>query len=398
MFQLYAPTVTALSSGTGIFYRDVLVGEVLDMHVAEGVEPVHATIFVQKPYDAQVRTGTVFWQAKGIETNVTNTGLHVQISSLEAASSGGVAFGLPPRHSDYPPAQANTPFKLFTDEDAANRASFNQRIPYVLYFKASTSGLDTGSAVMLQGTQVGEVTGLQLTDAPGTVEGRVRVMIDLLPQAIDVVGGPSESTAALGRRLIEAGLQAKLETTSYVKNSQSVTLAFQPAHGAVVSEDGVLVMPTSEEAATGGVVSRVQNALQSALNLPVEAMANTANATVSGLSQKIAGLQTGSGLGPVRVMLESTQAQIRQLNASLSQTLAGLPTMADKLEHTLASANRSVSSLDAEYGTGSELTDEIGRMLAKYYDTARHARMLADYLNRHPEAVIRGSTGQASER
>ena len=214
-FALVAPEVGGLTSGTGCFYRDVLVGEVLENHVGEGAEPVQAQVFIRKPFDDRVRTGTVFWRSTGVETTVSAGGLHLEVTSLPAAVQGGIAFGTPPGAPDYPVAAGGTTFPLFADEPTATRASYRQRIPYVLYVETTAAGLGAGSQVLLYGQLVGEVTGVQLVRSDALGHLRVRVTMDVLPQTMHILGSLG-STQALGPRLVAAGLQGKLDTTSYV--------------------------------------------------------------------------------------------------------------------------------------------------------------------------------------
>jgi paraquat-inducible protein B len=50
------------------------------------------------------------------------------------------------------------------------------------------------------------------------------------------------------------------------------------------------------------------------------------------------------------------------------------------------------------YGPNSEFQRNMDRMMSEMNDAARSFRVLADYLDRHPEALIRGRASQASER
>ena len=397
-FVLTAPKVDGLSSGTGVFYRDVLVGEVLSNHVGEGTAPVRAEIFVRKPFDERVRTGTVFWQSKGVETKVTATGLHLELSSLQAAVSGGVSFGLPSDAAEYPAASENTSYPLFGDEPTAFRASYRERIPYVLYFESSAAGLATGSQVTLQGIQVGEVTSVGLVHGTGTEPARVRVTLDVLPQSAGVDDRHNDP-AALGRRLVASGLQGKLETSSYVTNSQAITLDFHPAPSPVqfVQEDGVLVLPTAEASSSGGL-SGLPGLAKQALQLPYAALGGALNATIQALTARIAAAKAGKKLAPITAMIQATRLTIRQTDARLTQSLSRLPATADKLQQVLAKAARNVGSLNDKYGTGSGLSEVIGRALAKYYDTARYTRLLAERLDQHPESIVRGTTSLGAER
>jgi paraquat-inducible protein B len=50
------------------------------------------------------------------------------------------------------------------------------------------------------------------------------------------------------------------------------------------------------------------------------------------------------------------------------------------------------------YGQNSEFARNMGRLMREVNDTARSFRVLTDYLDRHPESLLRGRAMQASER
>src|SRR6185437_8404166 len=85
----------SISSGSPVFSRGIVVGEVID-YKFDGAQPrIPVRLFVKKPYDALVHDGTQFWNASGISVDAGDGGLKVQIESLEAVLAGGIAFETP---------------------------------------------------------------------------------------------------------------------------------------------------------------------------------------------------------------------------------------------------------------------------------------------------------------
>jgi paraquat-inducible protein B len=78
---------------------------------------------------------------------------------------------------------------------------------------------------------------------------------------------------------------------------------------------------------------------------------------------------------------EEIETSVARLLNNLNQTL----TNADKV---LGSANRLIEP-------NSVLDTELNNLLRQGGDAARSFRVLADYLERHPEALIRGKSGEA---
>jgi paraquat-inducible protein B len=73
-----------------------------------------------------------------------------------------------------------------------------------------------------------------------------------------------------------------------------------------------------------------------------------------------------------------------------------------ELDQTLVSARRALDDADKLVGNADKLIapnsvlgEQLGTTLEEVNRAARALRVLADYLERHPEALIRGKTGEA---
>ena len=78
--------------------------------------------------------------------------------------------------------------------------------------------------------------------------------------------------------------------------------------------------------------------------------------------------------------------------------LQRLPDISAQLQQAVQHANEFLSSVDNSYGAHSDFNRDAKHVLEDASDAARSIRLLADYLERHPEALLRGKTlsnGQA---
>ncbi|WP_158744477.1 intermembrane transport protein PqiB [Acidisphaera sp. L21] len=400
-YVLHAPTVASLASGTRVFFRDAWVGEVLNRHIEEGTAEITAEVFVRSPYDKRVRTGTVWWQYSGVDAAYVGNGIHVAVTSVQAALSGAVAFGVPPGAPDYPLAPGGTNYPMFSDEDTASRASYSQRIPYVVYLTDTDHGPDAGTPVLLYGTQVGEVTGVRLLSSPLTGAMQMRVAFNVLPTRMKMIGDDATnlSVPALGEKLARAGMQASLTTTSYVTNKQALALdlpAVPPRDPAqTVSETGVIVLPASGGSAMTSSAASLVNSLN---DFPYQSTGQTISAALAAFATVAKGIDGPSKARALSATLASARASIQSADASLTPILRELPADADSLDRQLKQADQALASIDDRFGSASTLQQSVARKLADYYDTIRYTRLLADYLARHPEAIARGTTGYGAER
>lgn len=399
-FELKTARVGSLGSGSPVFYRDIVVGEVLGYSLPEGNGPITVKVFVRAPYDKWVRQATHFWNASGLRVEVGATGVHVQLESLQALLSGGVAFNTPEEGRDTPSAEANASYKLFASEGDANASSFTQRLAFVLYFQSSAGGLSVGSPVQLYGIQIGNVTDVALQFDPVQATARVRVAIEVQPERLTAVGGnPTLTPEAVARHLVAHGMRATLATTNYVTGSLAVSLEFPPnaPTAQVVSEGNALVLPT-QNGGLAGLTQSVSEIMAKVNGIPFAQIGTNANGALAGLNSLLAGPELKQAVGAASTTLVDVQGLVKRADAGLAPLFKRLPDMSADLQQALSRASHLVGSADSSYGSNSQFQRDLERMMAQLNDTARSIRLLADFLDRHPEALIRGRTNQGSER
>jgi paraquat-inducible protein B len=62
---------------------------------------------------------------------------------------------------------------------------------------------------------------------------------------------------------------------------------------------------------------------------------------------------------------------------------------------TLRQAQAAIASIQRTVGPASGLTDDAGNVMQELTRAARSIRVFADYLDRHPDALLRGKAGGA---
>jgi paraquat-inducible protein B len=86
--------------------------------------------------------------------------------------------------------------------------------------------------------------------------------------------------------------------------------------------------------------------------------------------------------------LREAGALAKQARTDLGPALARLPAISEKLEKAVDGANEALGQ--GGYGTDSTVQRQVERTLSQVADAARSIRLLADFLNRHPEALVSG--------
>jgi paraquat-inducible protein B len=160
-FLLQAKRIGSLNLGSPIMFRDIEVGEILGWDIGEMARNITVHAFIRAPFDQYVHDNSRFWNASGAEVQLGAKGLKLQVESLRAVILGGIAFETP----DTPPAttesEADHPFALYENQDAADSAIYNRSVPFVANFTSSVTGLEEGSPVTMRGQKIGEVASVQ---------------------------------------------------------------------------------------------------------------------------------------------------------------------------------------------------------------------------------------------
>ena len=130
-----------------------------------------------------------FWNASGLSVQLGAEGVHVEVASLQALLSGGVAFdaarGAGP---DVAQADAGTEFPLFPNFADAQASGYSTKQVFTTYFESSVRGLARGASVEFYGIQVGTVSEVALELNPATGDARVRVQLEVQPERITGIG------------------------------------------------------------------------------------------------------------------------------------------------------------------------------------------------------------------
>jgi paraquat-inducible protein B len=388
MFVLKAQRLGSLNIGAPVYYRQLPVGQVSSYNLAADGKSVEITVFVESPYDKYVTAETRFWNASGIDVSVGANGVDVHTESLVALIAGGVAFDVPGFLPMGAPVAANTAFTLFDAQAVAMKQPDPLERRFVLYFNESVRGLSIGAPVTLYGLQVGEVTDVSLDFDRAKLMFRPRVLVTFFPERLiarltaEQKAGPGkaimeksgEARMQMLRRIVEErGLRAQLRTGSLLTGEMYVAFEYFPNAPKVkldMTRDPLElpVVPgglAAIEAKLGSILTKIDN-------MPLDAI----------------GIDVKNAISSLNTTLKDADTLIKRVDAQWVPE--GTKTL-ELLQKAISDADRALIDADATlFGKDSPAPQDLRDTLQEVTRAARAVRILVDYLERHPEMLIRG--------
>ena len=366
-FVLKTTDLGSVDYGTPIYYRRLEVGQVVSYELDKDGRTLTVKIFVNAPYDQFVTPETRFWQASGIDVSLSAAGVSVQTQSVLSMLIGGLAFETPPTATALPPAEPDTVFTLYDNRAEAYKPPPKNPQTFLLVFNHSVRGLERGAPVEFRGIQIGQVEEFHAEFDPKTFDFTIPVTVSVDPERLGVkVHGQRAAdfkNVGIHREVIDGlvshGFRAQLRTGNLLTGALYVAVDFFPD-------------------APSFKVDWSQTPVRLAT---VPGKLEGLDADITSLIKKLD-----------KVPYEQIGDDLRKVIAGFNQTLASTRGTLDGFDQTLASTRRTIDHADKLIDPNSELSLELAGTLQEMRRTARELRVLTDYLERHPEALIRGKT------
>ncbi len=374
-FVLKSADLGSLDIGAPVYFRRVPVGQVVAYALDKSGQGLDLTVFINAPYDRFVVPDTRFWHASGVDLSISANGLKVNTQSLTAIALGGIAFESPSSGENAQPAAAGAVFGLAETRDVAMRTADHEVYPIRLKFQQSVRGLSVGAPVDFRGIVIGEVTAIGLEQDKARKDFNMLVDVRIFPSRLLAMSSNLDKDRSLRQQLslkqmVANGLRAQLRSGSLITGQLFVALDFfrdaKPAQ--LGHEQDMDVMPTipGDLEELQAMMQRIARKLD---KMPLESIS-------AGLDQSVHEL---------RAMLAAT----RQLMGNIDDKMLPQATQTlDKLQKTLDDTQQVLQA-------NSPLQQDMRNAALEVSETARSVRALVDYLDRHPEALIRGKQGDA---
>ena len=357
-YMLSSEQRESINVGSPVIYRGMEAGQVVSYKMNEDGTQVVVRIFIKKAYEKFVNVNTRFWESSGVNLSLGADGLKVDSESLVTVLSGGISFATPGYLGAGEIAPEFHEFTLYSERALAFEP-VREKFPVLFYFNGSVRGLKEGAPVEFRGLKIGEVINLRLQIDASDFSIKIPVLAQIEKGHFEILGGENseiiknDDQGAAFRQLVDNGLRAQLKTGSLITGANYIDFdIYEDAPPASISvEHGLVVLPTIPTA-IDAITTGVTDILNKIAAMPLEQI----------------GQDLGGAVKRTRELLESNQIEgaIANLNATLAETQAFA---------------RSFNTV---------ITPQVESMLRELKNASRSIKAMADYLERHPEALIKG--------
>jgi paraquat-inducible protein B len=371
-FVLHGESLGSIDVGSPIFYRRIQVGQVTGFDLDEKGRGVKMSVFIAAPYDQYVGKNSRWWHASGVDVRLDSSGFKVNTQSLAALLVGGIAFESVNGQKPSAAAPGGSEFLLAADQASALREPDGVAVTTVLYFDQSLRGLSAGASVDFRGIVLGEVRSVGVEFDPVKKSFRMPVTVDMYPARLgrsfaQTVGTNEDRSAGTQvlERMVARGLRGQLRTGNLLTGQLYVALDFFPnaAPAKIDTTQEVVELPT------------VPNSLDE-LQTQVSSIARKLD--------KVPFEEIGKNL---RDTLKSADVLMKRLDAQV----------VPELKDTLAAARKTFHQADELLQKDSPAQSDLREALQQVTQTMQSLDALADYLERHPEALIRGKVDKKGD-
>ncbi|MBW2209270.1 MAG: MCE family protein [Deltaproteobacteria bacterium] len=308
---------------------------------------------------------------------------------------------------------------------------FKKKTQYVLYFDGSVKGLEIGSPVLFRGVQVGAVTDIVIRAYVGELKSQIPVFIEVYPDRFQVVGGDRKNINQAKRvpKLIEMGLRAQLVTQSMITGRLDIQVSMHPDTRSNLKnlDKGYTEIPTIpstlaklekslEKLDLKEIIASLTSVLQSAdrilKNPDIDAslhelkgvlqdarvLVNNVNSKVDPLAENL-----NNTITDARGLVKDVDGEVKPLSGKAKSALDDISKLARHVDaevdpvsksvtDALSAAESAFKSIDDLVGKDSPVRADLEDVLRELSAAARAFRVLADYLEQHPDALLKGKS------
>ena len=305
---------------------------------------------------------------------------------------------------------------------------FKKKVKYVMYFEQSIKGLSVGAPVAFKGVEIGSVRSIIVNYDQDKLRVDIPVIIELDPGLVEMKGQKARNEQELRRRLtrmIELGLRAQLSLQSMVTGQLMIEMDFHPDTpvrlvGIKSKYPEIPTIPSSlerlsqtlKELPINKIVDKLVGVLDNIEKMTgdskienivsnFDAASKKLNSLISGSDEMVENVDARTKKVLDNLVVVSSDAQKFMVDArKLVKEVDGqIQPLSDKAQDALVSTKKtmdqaitSLTGVNKFIGDNSNTRHKLNRTLDEFAAAAKSMNSLMDYLERHPEALLKGKS------
>jgi paraquat-inducible protein B len=299
---------------------------------------------------------------------------------------------------------------------------FRKTEPWLTFFQGSVKGLNVGSPVVFRGVQIGQVTDIIVGFDPTKLEVLIPVLLEIDPEKFKDIGPREErSDLSMHEALISRGLRAQLQIQSLVTGQLLINLDFYPDTPAKLIgmhrfKDKMKFEDRWEIPSVPTPLQELEKALS---ELNIKEITEDIKKAMNGIAKLASSPDVHEGIGILKNTLLAVQKLARNLDSKIEPLATGIdqtlvearagigdarklmneqgPALVSKIEKAaesattaLVQANTTLKTIENLSEEGTQLRYEVSAALTEIAAASRSVRVLADFIEQHPDAILRG--------
>ena len=366
IFFLKANNLGSLDIGSPIYYRQINVGQITAYQLAKDGKSVELQTFIQAPYDKFVTTDARFWQASGVDVSLSASGFKLDTQSLVSIIAGGIAFGYP-ENSHAAVASDQSRFNLWDSRTEALKEPDGNPHRIIMYFDQSLRGLSAGAPIDFMGIEIGNIQSINAEFDANYTQIRMRAEGVIYPSRL-ANGKELDPDGVIFKRFIERGWRAQMRTGNLLTGQNYIAFDLFPKAkpaNLIIRSNGVIEVPTTPTELKGlqAQVSQIADKLN---KFPLVEIGQDVRKTLNNMNSAIS----------------STDKLVKQLDGKV----------APGLQATLDDVRKTMRSTETILSSDAPMQQDVRRALQQMTRAAASLQLMADYIEQHPESLIRGKT------
>lgn len=298
---------------------------------------------------------------------------------------------------------------------------FVKKTDFIAFFQGTVQGLKVGAPVVFRGVRVGQVTKIGIFEDAQAEIFEISVIMEIERENFKQLAGGAKDMRKHLQDLIKRGLRAQLGLQSIVTGQMMVNIDMHPDTPARfvgeikerIARDLVEIptmLSTIQKIEQTGVevtkslhyfkqVMRDLRSMARQVNKRLDPLLVDADQTLKDAQQLIRNINTQ--VEPLATSFKQTSdeagATLKDARKFVNHVDRQVEPLADNLQKTLTAAHGSLEMAEATLVTvnaaaaeGSTLRFEVNNTLDELARAARALRTLANFLERNPDALLRG--------